>query len=122
MASAQAAIVVELNGKPEFQRILPGAPQTCGMKAGRVYLDAGNACGKHSTKENEEILVFLSGDGELLIGKEQQAIHVGAGSVAYIRPQTTHDVKNTGPSPLTYIYCVAPAGADPGENTEKRPF
>ena len=110
MASAEAAIVVELNDKAEYQRILPGTPQTCGMKAGRVYLEAGKACGEHSTKENEEILVFLSGTGELLIGEERRAIPVGIGRVAYIRPQITHDVKNTGPGPLTYIYCVAPAG------------
>jgi mannose-6-phosphate isomerase-like protein (cupin superfamily) len=110
MASEEAAIVVELNDKPEFQRILPGAPQTCGMKAGRVHLEAGKACGEHSTKENEEILVFLSGTGELLIGEERRAIKVCAGRAAYIRPQTIHDVKNTGSEPLTYIYCEAPAG------------
>lgn len=110
MPSTQRAIVVELNDNREYQRVLPGAPETCGMKAGRVYLEPGKACGEHSTKGHEEILVFLSGTGELLVGDEQRTLPVGTGRVAYIRPHTAHDVKNTGSEPLTYIYCVAPAG------------
>ncbi len=109
MASIEKAVVVELNESAEYQRILAGAPETCGMKAGRVHLGPGKACGEHSTKENEEILVFLSGTGELLIGEEQEVLCVGAGKVAYIRPQTIHDVRNSGPEPLRYIYCVAHA-------------
>jgi len=108
MASEQRACVVELNDNPEYQRVLAGPPQTFGMKSGRVYLEAAKACGQHSTKENEEILVFLSGQGELLIG-DQDRFEVAAGKVAYIPPGTIHDVSNTGTEPLTYIYCVAPA-------------
>ncbi len=88
--------------------MLEGPPQTGGMKVGRVHLEAGKACGEHSTKEKEEILVFLSGDGELLIGEEREVLAVGAGRVAYIRPETIHDVKNTGSEPLIYIFCVSP--------------
>ena len=108
MASEKKACVVQLNDNPEYQRVLAGVPQTFGMKAGRVYLEAGKACGEHSTKENEEILVFLSGQGELLIGG-QERFEVGGGRVAYVPPATIHDVSNTGTEPLTYIYCVAPA-------------
>ena len=108
MPSTENAIVVELNDKPEYQRVLEGPPQTGGMKVGRVHLEAGKACGEHSTKEKEEILVFLSGDGELLIGEEREVLAVGAGRVAYIRPETIHDVKNTGSEPLIYIFCVSP--------------
>ncbi len=109
MASSQTAFTVDLNNQPEYQRILEGKPQTRGMRSGRVYLEPGKACGQHSTKNHEELLVFLSGQGELLIG-ESDRLAVGAGKVAYIPPETLHDVKNTGTGPLAYIYCVAPAG------------
>ena len=71
MASVERVLVVELNDNPEYQRILEGPPQTLGMRSGRVHLEAGRACGQHSTKQHEEILVFLRGRGELLIGEEE---------------------------------------------------
>lgn len=108
MASAQTAFTVELNDQPEYQRILEGKPQTHGMRSGRVHLEPGKACGQHSTKNHEELLVFLTGQGELLIG-DTERLAVGAGKVAYIPPETLHDVQNTGSEPLAYIYCVAPA-------------
>lgn len=108
MASAQTAFTVDLNDRAEYQRILEGKPQTHGMRSGRVYLDPGKACGQHSTKNQEELLVFLTGQGELLIGNGDR-LAVGAGKVAYIPPETLHDVKNTGAGPLAYIYCVVPA-------------
>ena len=108
MASAHGAFTLELNQQPDYQRILEGKPQTHGMRSGRVYLEPGKACGQHSTKNHEELLVFLAGQGELLIG-DHDRLAVGAGKVAYIPPETLHDVKNTGAGPLAYIYCVAPA-------------
>jgi len=107
MASLEKAFIVKLNDKPEYQRLLEGQPQTQGMRSGRVYLEAGKACGQHSTKNHEELLVFLAGEGELQIG-EADRLAVGAGKVAYIPPETLHDVHNTGAGPLAYIYCVAP--------------
>jgi mannose-6-phosphate isomerase-like protein (cupin superfamily) len=107
--AARDAFTVDLNNEPEYQRILEGKPQTLGMRSGRVHLEAGKACGQHSTKNHEELLVFLAGKGELLIGSGTR-LAVGTGKVAYIPPETLHDVSNTGTGPLVYIYCVAPAG------------
>ena len=101
--------VMDLNDKNEFQRLLQGEPQTRGMKAGRVYLLPGQSCGQHSTGQREELLVFLSGSGKAII-EGSEPLDIGVGRVAYIPPQTLHDVKNTGTEPLIYIYCVAPAG------------
>ena len=110
MAAPQKVMVVELNSKPEYQRILEGQPQTHGMRSGRVYLKPGEACGQHSTKHHEELLVFLTGQGDLQIG-DTDHFAVGAGKAVYIPPETLHDVRNTGSQALTYIYCVAPAAA-----------
>jgi len=107
MRPLERVLVVDLNDSPEYQRLFDGEKQTCGMHSGRVYLHPSQNCGQHSTKNNEELLVFLSGRGELLIGKED-CFQVGRGKVSYIPPHTVHDIKNTGGEPLVYIYCVAP--------------
>ena len=111
MASAERVLVVDLNDRAEYQRLLDERSQTCGMHSGRVYLSPGQACGLHSTKDREELLVFLAGQGELIIGQEN-CFQVGQGKVSYIPPQTDHDVKNTGSEPLVYVYGVAPVTAD----------
>lgn len=108
MAAPAGVFTVDLNDKPDYQRLLEGEPQTRGMRSGRVYLEPGQACGQHSTKHHEELLVFLAGRGELQIGGAD-CFAVGKGKVAYIPPETLHDVRNTGSEPLAYIYCVAPA-------------
>ena len=109
MASSEEVLVIHLNEEPENQRLLSGEPQTRGMRSGRVYLAPGQACGLHSTKDREELLVFLAGQGELIID-EKSSFPVGEGKISYIPRQTDHDVKNTGDEPLVYVYCVAPCG------------
>lgn len=113
MASSKKVLIIDLNKKAEYQRLLDGKTQSCGMRSGRVYIKPGQSCGRHSTEQHEEVLVFLSGQGLLLIG-EQDSHRVGEGKVSYIPPHTLHDVKNTGTEPLIYIYCVAPAGGQSG--------
>ncbi len=114
MASSEKTLVIDLNNKPENQKLLAGLPQTCGMRSGRVYLAPDQACGQHSTKDREELLVFLSGRGDLQIG-EKECFKVGTGKVSYIPPNTIHDVQNTGTEPLIYIYCVAPVAGESGK-------
>jgi len=109
MTSSEKALVIDLSASPEYQRLLDGQPQTRGMRSGRVYLQPGASCGRHSTEGHEEMLVFLSGQGLLLIG-EKKRLPVGEGKVCYIPPNTVHDIKNTGTEPVIYIYCVAPVG------------
>jgi len=77
------------------------------MRSGRVRLVPGESIGLHNTNANEELLVFLSGSGVARIGEDTR-LQVGAGKVAYIPPQTAHDVVNTGSEPLMYVFCVAP--------------
>ncbi len=106
--STEKVLVMDLSDKAEYQPLLTGEPQTHGMRSGRVYLQPGESCGEHSTGAHEEQLVFLSGKGTALIGKEQTAYEIGQGKIIYIPPYTIHDMKNTGTEPLVYIYCVAP--------------
>lgn len=100
----------ELEDPCDYHMLLTGKPQTCGMRSGRVRLAPGQSIGLHSTKGNEELLVFLSGSGIAQIGQDTR-LAVGVGKVAYIPPQTSHDIMNTGTSPLVYVFCVAPAAS-----------
>jgi mannose-6-phosphate isomerase-like protein (cupin superfamily) len=100
--------IIELKNNSEYQPLLSGKPNTCGMRSGRVYLKPGEDCGQHSTEAHEETLVFLSGKGTSLIGEHQTPFEVGQGKICYIPPHTPHNIKNTGSEPLVYIYCVAP--------------
>ncbi|NLK41879.1 MAG: cupin domain-containing protein [Planctomycetes bacterium] len=101
------AFVIELNDEPNYQRLIAGAPASCGMKSGRVWLAPGTECGQHSTEGHEEQLVFLAGRGIAHVG--DQRLDIGVGKICYIPPHTPHNIFNTGTEPLVYIFCVAPA-------------
>lgn len=104
---SQTAFIFDLSENPEYQPILNGTPQTCGMRSGKVYLNPNEDCGQHTTGCHEEMLIFLAGKGTAVVGDKN--LEVGLGKIAYIPPQTVHNIKNTGSEPLIYIYCVAPA-------------
>jgi mannose-6-phosphate isomerase-like protein (cupin superfamily) len=61
---------------------------------------------KHSTGESEEMLIPLSGSGELRV-PGQDPLPIAPGRVLYNPPHTVHAVVNTGSEALVYIYVVA---------------
>jgi len=107
-SAAKQVLVINLSDKPQYQQLLTGKPQTCGMRSGRVYLLPGQSIGQHNTNNHEELIIFLAGKGVTLIGPEQKPYQVSAGKAVYIPPYTEHNNQNTGSEPLIYIYCVAP--------------
>ncbi len=115
---SQKPFVLKLQNNKEYQPLLEGTPQTCGMRSGRVYLTQGQSCGEHTTGAHEEILIFLSGSGRSLVGPEKEALKVGVGKVIYIPPHTLHNIENPNNDPLVYIYCVAPIKEDGEGNNE----
>ena len=108
----------ELEDPNGYHLLLTGRPQTCGMRSGRVQLAPGMSIGLHNTRGNEELLIFLSGSGVARLG-EGASLHVGVGKIAYIPPETAHDIVNTGSEPLAYVFCVAPI--NPGRRGSTRP-
>lgn len=107
MMDSKDVLVVKLNDKKEYQRLIDGEQQSYGIKVGRVYLEPGQACGQHSTGDREEVLIFLYGQGTLVISDNQE-YHVGFEKITYIPPKTIHNVTNTSNEPLIYIFCVTP--------------
>jgi len=88
--------------------LLKGPPQTKSLHSGLVTLAPGASVGAHTTGTNEEMLIPLSGEGELRCAGHPP-IHLEPRLVTYAPPHTEHDVINTGSTPLRYIYVTAKA-------------
>jgi mannose-6-phosphate isomerase-like protein (cupin superfamily) len=95
-----------LVGGSDYQPLLKGPPETGGMRSGHVILKPGAQMHRHSTEANEEMLVFLQGQGEVALSGTK--VVVKAGEAFYIPPQTEHEVLSLGPGDLAYVYIVAP--------------
>lgn len=92
----------------EYMMVLGGPPETVTMRSGHVVLASGESVGKHTTGTFEELVVVFEGKGKMQI-TDGATLLLEAGSVAYCPPHTEHDVINTGPGRLRYLYIVAMA-------------
>jgi mannose-6-phosphate isomerase-like protein (cupin superfamily) len=88
--------------------VLAGPPESVKMKSGLVVLAAGKSVGRHSTDQNEELLVVFEGQGEMTF-KDGSKLPVKANTAVYCPPQTEHNVTNTGSENLRYVYIVSNA-------------
>jgi len=79
--------------------------QSYRLRSGLVTLPPGESVGEHSTEDHEELVIALSGKGEIEAEGLGRA-NFGEGQVAYNPPNTKHNVINTGNRPLKYIYVV----------------
>jgi mannose-6-phosphate isomerase-like protein (cupin superfamily) len=95
-------------GDQSYFKLLGGPPETRSIKSGLVTLSPGKSIGLHSTKSNEEVIVPLAGSGQLHC-VDHDPIDLSTGLIAYVPPQTEHDVINTGSIDLRYIFIVAKA-------------
>ena len=86
--------------------LLTGAPQTAGMRGGNVRLKPGESVGWHNTEQHEEALVILRGAGATNI-EGQPDMAISEHQIAYIPPQTKHNVTNTGAQDMEYVWVVA---------------
>ena len=112
LAAAPAPKVVRLDAQGKGHlAILTGPPETATMRSGLVVLAPGKSVGTHSTGANEELLVVLEGVGEFRL--EGQNLPLVAGTALYCPPGRTHDVCNTGPATLRYVYVTASTRATP---------
>lgn len=91
-----------------YQELLSGFPQTVSMESGFVVIAPSKAGETHSTKTYEEVLVVLSGSGEMRV-TDRPAIKFHSLNVVYCPPQTEHKIVNTGTEPLKYVYVAAKA-------------
>jgi oxalate decarboxylase/phosphoglucose isomerase-like protein (cupin superfamily) len=94
-----------------------------GIAAGVVILQPGKGHLRHNHPGSEEILYYLSGEGEQMIeddGGTPMFRHVRAGEMAYIPEGVYHGTENTGSEPMHLLAVYSPGGpeallrADPG--------
>ena len=89
------------------------------MRSGLVTLEPGAECGEHSTESHEELIVCLAGAGE--IDAAGRTTPLAAGHMAYNPPNTLHNVRNSGTTPMRYLFVVAPApGEEAGTSSSAR--
>lgn len=99
-------VVVLDHSVKEYLSVLSGPPESVQMQAGYVVLAPGKSVGKHTTGHHEELLVVLEGEGKMLF-RDGSKLPVVANSAVYCPPETEHDVVNTGPALLRYLYVVS---------------
>jgi len=81
-----------------------------GFSAGVVVLDPGKGHERHTHPDSEEILYFLSGEGEQTVADEERT--VGAGEMVYIPAGVEHSTINTSWEPLRFIATYCPPGPE----------
>ncbi len=62
----------------------------------------------HRHKEHEEVYIFISGQGEMLI--DDEIVKIKEGSIVSMKPQARRTWWNTGSTDLTYLVLQAPDG------------
>jgi len=104
----QAKVIALQSQGQDVTPVLSGPPETVTMRSGFVVLAPGKSVGKHSTQQNEELLVILDGEGEMTF-RDGSKLAVRESTALYCPPETEHNVTNTGTRPLRYVYIVARA-------------
>ncbi|MDP2749908.1 MAG: cupin domain-containing protein [Nanoarchaeota archaeon] len=85
-------------------------PASKNLKSRRVFLDAGEEVGEHSTKEREELIIIIDGEATLINidegnkEKMKKETILKAGDAFFIGQKKTHNVINKSDKKLEYIY------------------
>jgi mannose-6-phosphate isomerase-like protein (cupin superfamily) len=93
-------------GEESYLRILKGPPENETLRSGMVKLAPGEAVGAHCTDAYEELVIVLQGEGQASVADEG-TFPVEQGTALYVPPWREHDIRNTGPGALIYVYVVA---------------
>lgn len=85
-------------------------PGAANQSLARATLGPGGETAEHLHPRSEEIYLFVSGSGRMLLGDE--VFDVAAETAVVIPPGTRHKLQNTGSEPLVLFCCCSPAYAD----------
>ena len=93
---------------------LLSTPDTAGgetMTFGFVVLQPGKGHERHNHPDADEILFFVSGEGDQMLD-DQAEVRVRPGACVYIPRGVYHSTMNTGWEPLRFAVVYAPAGTE----------
>lgn len=94
-----------------YQEILDGEQDSAVFYSGVVTLDPESSGELHSTKTYEELIIVLNGQGLVKIINDK-SLELRYGNIAFIPPNSEHQVFNTGPEKLKYIYVATKSKFD----------
>lgn len=80
-------------------------PMSRNLKAKKIILAPGEEIGAHVTDNREEVVVVISGEATLALGRKR--ITLGAGEARFIPAETAHNIRNDGAATLEYVYVVS---------------
>lgn len=89
----------------------PATTPGAGLTLGEVIVLPGQGHGRHNHPGSEEILYFLSGEGEQIID-DGEPFPVRAGDTVYIATGVFHSTMNTGWEPMRVLALYNPAGPE----------
>ena len=101
------ATVAEKN--PDFRRVLWTGKHT---QLVVMTIPPGGEIGLETHEHNDQILNFLSGTGEAVVGGETRAVKQG--DLVVVPAGTEHNFTNTGPNPLVLSTVYGPPDHAPG--------
>jgi mannose-6-phosphate isomerase-like protein (cupin superfamily) len=81
-----------------------------GLAIGMTILPPGESSSFHSHEKENETWIIVSGEGEVRVGDETQA--VGPETVIYLKPQIPHQIRNTGRIHLRMFWIYTPPGGE----------
>ncbi|MGB9697611.1 MAG: cupin domain-containing protein [Ignavibacteria bacterium] len=102
-ARAVPQIIIFNPESTNYQKIFDGEKDSVVFYSGVVTIAPNKAGHLHSTEIYEEMIVVLEGEGQVKITNNRN-LDLKFGNVAYIPPNTEHQVFNTGIVNLKYIY------------------
>ncbi len=92
------------------QNLVGGASpiQAKNFSMGLVTLEPSGGQVPWHNQEQEEVYFIVEGSGEMCLGGERRTVN--GGQAVFIPPRVFHQLTNTGPGPMTMVYCYGPAG------------
>lgn len=82
--------------------ILLTPPVSIQTKSGFVLLHTGEEIGYHVTEKREEVVYIIEGEARIDLDGEKD--YIEAGSMVYLPPHKTYNIKNESEEDLKYMY------------------
>lgn len=79
------------------------------MTFGMVVLQPGKGHARHNHPDADEIIFFMSGEGEQMLD-DQPPVKVRPGASVYVPRGAYHSTMNTGWEPLRFVVVYSPGG------------
>ena len=86
-----------------YKCLFDGIKDSVAFYSGVVTVAPGESCGTHNTEIYEEMIILLKGVCQLKITGHEDVL-LNYGKIAFIPPQTEHNMVNPGPEEAKYIY------------------